>query len=103
MLLNNLAPLWDEAISAMLSEHYFEHQQPLSLENLNTLAVENATRIGDIMETLFLMSIYGDWQYSDASGEAKQLDQSALDELYSNGRPKFEDLQDFSGTWSPVT
>lgn len=102
MLLNNLAPLWDEAIASMLSEHYFENQQPLTLENLNALALENATRIGDIMETLFLMSIYGDWQYSTGDGQAQQLDQSALDELYSNGRPKYEDLQAFNGTWAPI-
>ncbi len=102
MLLNNLAPLWDEAIAAMLSEQYLQNQQPLTLENLNTLAVENATRIGDIMETLFLMAIYGDWQYIAANGELQQPDQSALDKLYSNGRPKYEDLSEFSGTWAPA-
>lgn len=100
MMLNNMAPLWDEAIAGLLMDDHREKARPLDIVDLQALAVENATRIGDIMETLFLMAIYGDWTYSDGNG-AKSLDQSALDDLYSRGRVSAEDLSSFDGVWQP--
>ncbi len=71
------------------------------MADLEALALENAIRIGDIMETLFLMSIYGHWQYSGEDGAVQVLDQSVMDKLFANGRVSSEDLADFSGGWAP--
>ncbi len=103
MQLNNLAPLWDEGIQAMLSTEFERKQKPLDIVDLQTLAVDHATRIGDIMETLFLMAVYGDWNYTTEGGETQAIDQAALDDLYSRGRLGADDLKTFDGVWTPVS
>lgn len=102
MQLNSLAPLWDEAIQGMLAEEFNTKQRPLDIVDLQTLAVDHATRIGDIMETLFLMAVYGDWIYTSEEGETQAIDQSALDELYARGRLGADDLKTFDGVWQPA-
>lgn len=95
-------PLWDEGISSFLLGEYETRARALTIDDLQGFAVERATRIGDILETLFLMAIYGEWRYTDASGTELRLDQGALDALYAKGRLKAEDLQAFAGVWSPT-
>ena len=95
-------PLWDEGISSYLLGEYERRQVPLSVEDLQRFAVDQAVRIGDILETLFLMSIYGEWRYTDAEGHALPLDESALNDLYSKGRLGPDDLAEFPGLWSPA-
>lgn len=102
MPLSSLQPLWDEALAGLLYEEYSSKQRALDILDLQALALENATRIGDIMETMFLMAIYGEWVYKDESGEIQQLDQKNLDELYSKGRISADDLKAFSGVWAPA-
>ncbi len=93
-------PLWDEGISSFLQGEHERLDRPLTIDDLQGFAVERATRIGDILETLFLMAIYGEWRYTDAAGNGLELDQGALDALYAKGRLKAEDLQAFAGVWS---
>ena len=95
-------PLWDEGISSFLLGEYETRRAPLTIDDLQGFAIEHATRVGDILETLFLMAIYGEWRYTDAAGAELVLDQAALDELYAKGRLSARDLAAFPGMWSPV-
>lgn len=96
------APLWDEGISLFLCGEYDKRNEPFSLEDLRGFANENAIRIGDILETLFLMTIYGEWKFTTMEGAEKELDEDALNELYAKGRLSEEDLVGFEGLWQPV-
>jgi len=100
--LSDPAPLWDEGISSFLHGEYAKNEAPLTLEQLQGYAAEHAVRVGDILETLFLMAIYGSWQYSDADGVEQPLDEAALDALYAKGRLSVEDAAAFAGVWTPT-
>ena len=95
------APLWDEGISSFLHGEYDALGAPLTLEQLQGYAAEHAVRIGDILETLFLMAIYGSWRYTNADGVAQELDEEALNALYARGRLSDDDLDTFRGVWQP--
>ena len=95
------APLWDEGISSFLHGEYDKSGEPLTLEQLQGYAAEHAVRIGDILETLFLMAIYGSWRYTDADGIPQELDEEALNALYARGRLGAGDLDAFQGVWHP--
>lgn len=94
-------PLWDEGISSFLNGEYEKTQQPLRSPDLQKFAKEHAVRVGDILETLFLMAIYGEWVYTDEEGSEKLLDENMLNALYAKGRISAEDLDEFDGLWSP--
>lgn len=98
----SVSPLWDEGISSFLRGEYDKRQVPLTSDDLQKFALERAVRVGDMLETLFLMAIFGVWTYTDAEGVAQNLNEDALDELYAKGRLKPEDLQAFSGVWAPI-
>lgn len=102
MQTQNVEPLWDEGISLFLAGEYEKKQAPLSGTDLQHLANQQAVRVGDLLETLFLMAIYGAWHYCDLEGNAKDLDEEALDELYAKGRIGPDDLAAFSGVWIPA-
>lgn len=95
-------PLWDEGISSFLYGEYMKEERPLGIGDLQTFANANAVRVGDILETLYLMSIYGMWSYSDAAGRPMELDEEALNELYAKGRISGSDLDAFQGFWRPT-
>lgn len=102
MQTQSVDPLWDEGISSYLLGQYESLQAPLTMENLQEFAVDQAVRVGDLLETLFIMAIYGEWTYSDANGQAQVLDETALDDFYAKGRLSQEDLAAFSGVWAPA-
>jgi len=95
-------PLWDEGISSFLCGEYEQRQVPLTIDDLQSFAQEHAVRIGDILETLFLMAIYGEWQYTDAGGDEQSLDEEALNALYAKGRLAGDELKAFDGVWQPA-
>ncbi len=95
-------PLWDEGISLFLEGEFARRQEPLTMQDLQGFAAEHAVRIGDILETLFLMAIYGAWTYTDEDGRELPLDEDALDALYTRGRLNSEDLKAFPGLWQPA-
>jgi len=97
-----LEPLWDEGISSMLYGEYERTERPLTMQDLRGYANEHAIRIGDILETLFLMGIYGAWKYTDNEGAEQKLDEDALNALYAKGRLDDADLEAFPGRWQPV-
>jgi len=95
-------PLWDEGISSLLYGEHERLQRPFTMDDLRGYANEHAVRVGDIIETLFLMAIYGEWVYTDEAGEEQVLDEDALNSLYAKGRLDEADLQAFAGVWKPV-
>ena len=101
-MLTEHSSLWDEAIGALLTEEQAQMDAPLNLEKLQSLAVDHAIRLGDILETLYLMAIYGDWQYIDADGKQKELDEEALQSMYAQGRIDKSNAEAFSGEWIPT-
>lgn len=97
----NAEALWDEGIASFLNGVYEKKQAPLTCADLQYLANEQGVRVGDLLETLFLMAIYGAWYYSDENGVAQELNEDALDDLYAKGRVHADDLKDFDGLWIP--
>jgi len=71
-------PLWDEGISTYLRGEYERRQVPLTIDDLQTFGVDQAVRVGDLLETLFIMAIFGEWTYTSADGVPQTLDESAL-------------------------
>jgi len=100
-MLHNFAPLWDEALESLLVEAVLEKEQGLQVSDLNDISLENAIRVGDILETLFLMSIYGQWLYFNEDGEQVVLEQKVMDDLFAQGRVGLEDLAHLTGVWKP--
>ena len=96
------APLWDEGISSYLEAEFEKRQKPLKACDLQYIATEHAVRVGDLLETLFLLAISGEWHYCDEEGNARKLDEDALDELYLKGRIGPEDMKAFDGVWLPA-
>lgn len=96
-------PKWDVALSAMANDACQHKGSPLTLEDFHTLAKKHATRFDDVMETMFLLVINGNWKYVDASGNEQQLTQDTLDRLYVKRRLSDADLGAFDGSWSPAT
>jgi len=94
-------PKWDVALAALASNDYKQKAAPLTLDDFHQLASEHAIRLDDIMETLFLLAIHGEWRYTDASGNEQQLDQATLDNLYVKRRLSETDLATFDGDWQP--
>jgi hypothetical protein len=102
MLSNQDMPKWDVAIASLANDHYRKKTGPLTLDDFRNLAREHAMRLDDIMETMFLLAIHREWEYSDASGEKRPLDQQTLDGLYVKRRLSEEDLSSFDGSWQPT-
>ncbi len=96
-----LMPKWDVALAAMARDACTQKSAPLTLEDFRQLASKHAIRLDDIMETLFLLTIHGEWRYTDASGKERKLDQETLDKLYVKRRLSEEELANFDGGWQP--
>ena len=94
-------PKWDVAIASMANEHYHKKTSPLTLDDFRSLAIEHAMRLDDIMETMFLLAIHGEWIYTDSKGQPQSLDQQTLDGLYVKRRLSDADLAAFDGNWRP--
>lgn len=97
-----IEPLWDEGISSYLLGEYNKRKTPLSMQDLETFATDQAVRVGDLLETLFIMAIYGEWTYVNGDGVAERLNENALDDFYAKGRLSKEDLAAFGGYWAPA-
>lgn len=95
-------PKWDVAIAALATDHCRIEGRPLTLDDFRSLARKYAMRLDDIMETIMLLAINGEWEYSDATGEKQPLDQKTLDGLYVKRRLSEEDLNSFDGSWQPL-
>ncbi len=94
-------PKWDVALASLARDTYAHKTAPLTLEDFRGLAREHAIRFDDIMETMFLLVIHGEWQYLDAAGHRQQLDQQTLDGLYVKRRLSEQDVAAFDGGWVP--
>jgi hypothetical protein len=94
-------PKWDVALAAMADDAWQKKAKPLTLDDFHQLAAEHAIRLDDIMETMFLLAIHGEWRYTDTSGKEQSLDQETLDNLYVKRRLSEKDLATFDGGWEP--
>ncbi|HFD80203.1 MAG TPA: hypothetical protein ENK05_07430 [Gammaproteobacteria bacterium] len=95
-------PKWDVALASLALDEQRRKTTPLTLEDFGRLASEYRIRLDDIMETMFLLVIHGQWEYLDASGKAQALDRQTLDRLYVKGRLAADDLAAFDGGWRPL-
>lgn len=96
-------PKWDVALAALARDEFRKKASPLTLNDFRGLAKEHATRLDDIMETMFLLAVHKEWVYTDKTGEEQALDQKTLDGLYVKRRLSDEDLAAFDGTWQPAS
>ena len=94
-------PKWDVALASLARDSYEHKGGPLSLEDFRGLASQHAIRFDDIMETMFLLVIHGEWAYRDRMGQLQQLDQQTLDSLYVKRRLSEQDVAAFDGGWEP--
>jgi len=97
-----IEPLWDEGISSYLLGEYAKRNTPLTMEDLQNFAADQAVRVGDLLETLFIMAIYGEWTYTNVDGVPERLNENALDDFYAKGRLSQDDLEAFRGVWAPA-
>mgnify|MGYP000408648948 CR=1 FL=1 len=101
MASNQDMPKWDVAIASMAQDQFRKKTHPLTLDDFRSLAREHAMRLDDIMETMFLLVIHGEWAYRDRLGQLQQLDQQTLDRLYVKRRLSEQDVAAFDGGWEP--
>jgi hypothetical protein len=95
-------PKWDVALASLVSDEFRKNNRPLTLDDFHHLAKLHAIRLDDIMETMFLLAINGEWTYADSAGQAQPLDRETLDGLYVKGRLSERDLGAFNGSWRPA-
>jgi hypothetical protein len=94
-------PKWDVALASLARDACDHKGGPLSLEDFRGLARQHAIRFDDIMETMFLLVIHGQWSYRDRSGKIQRLGQETLDRLYVKRRLSEQDVAAFDGGWEP--
>jgi len=98
---NENMPKWDVALASLANEEFRKKAAPLTLDDFRNLAREHAIRLDDIIETMFLLVINGEWIYTDDAGNEQPLNQETLDGLYVKRRLSEEDLSTFTGGWQP--
>jgi hypothetical protein len=81
MTANDTPPKWDVALASLAEDAYKKKTTPLTMDDFHNLASKHSIRLDDIMETMFLLAIHGEWTYADSSGEPQLLDQETLDGL----------------------
>lgn len=93
-------PKWDVALEALLNEEFSRLQLPLKVEDLQRLAVLHSIRFDDLLDSLMLMCIHGDWRYQTSSGEERQIEEEDYDQLFeSGGRTTDEGVAQYDGGW----
>ena len=102
MPVNEDMPRWDVALASLAADACRRKGAPLQLDDFHALAREHAIRLDDIMETMFLLVINGEWTYTDSDGRQRKLDQETLDGLYVKRRLSEKDLAAFDGGWQPA-
>lgn len=98
----NSIPKWDVALAALADDEFRRKGAAMTLNDFRNLARQHTIRLDDIMETLFLLVINGQWIYLDSDGRAQALNQETLDRLYIKRRLSDKDLQEFDGSWQPA-
>ncbi len=93
-------PKWDVALEAMVIDELRKRAAPLSLDVFRNLATQYSVRMDDIMETMFLLVIYRQWNYQDESGKPQVFTQKTLDNLYVKRRLSEHELSQYNGSWT---
>lgn len=92
-------PKWDVALAALLNEEHAKKNAGLVLDDLQSMAKQHGIRFDDIMDTLLIMCAEHAWEYQDKNGLIKPICHADIDELFSHGRLREEDVNAFIGTW----
>ncbi len=92
---------WDVALAALITEEYKNKGVSLKVNNFNEIAHRYKIRFDDIMATVFELTIQKEWKYNNNDTQ-QIITRKTLDELYVNGRLKQEDIETFTGEWSPI-
>lgn len=93
-------PKWDVALEGLIKEEQQNLGRGLTLDDFLRLAKANAIRFDDIIMTLLTLCIEGHWQYVTADGVTHQITEDEMNELFTNGRIKEEDMMPYTGAWS---
>ncbi len=92
-------PKWDVALEALINEEFEKRKRPLTIKDLQGMALLHAIRFDDILDTLMIMCIEGDWRYQNAQGEMQSITQGDYDELFKSGRTTDEGVAGYNGRW----
>ena len=92
-------PKWDVALEALLNEEFTRLQLPLTVDDIQRLAVLHSIRFDDLLDTLMLMCIHGDWRYQTAQGAEQQISEEDYDQLFESGRTTDEGVAHYDGGW----
>lgn len=92
---------WDLALAGLAEEEHHRLGRELRVEDFSRIAKENATRLDDIMSTMFELCIHGRWSYQGADGANKQITRDMVAKLNQDGRINELDLAAYSGGWHP--
>ena len=96
------APKWDIALEALLKEEVSKKQAAITLDDMRRLAVIHAIRFDDIMDTLLVMCLDGEWKYQNRQGQDQVISEEDVDKLFASGRIVESDLEAYTGGWLPV-
>ncbi|NOZ11930.1 MAG: hypothetical protein GXP09_12945 [Gammaproteobacteria bacterium] len=92
---------WDLALAGLAEEEHRRLGRTLRVGDFSRIARENATRLDDIMGTVFELCICGRWSYQGADGSDTQITRDMVDKLSRDGRLDEFDLAAYSGGWCP--
>ena len=95
-------PLWDVALSALVTEKQQNKNKPLHIADFQQLSTKYAIRFDDIMDTVLRMVIHGKWIYTDTNGAVCQITEEEFEDMHKGGRLVNEDLKELDGNWNPA-
>ena len=95
-------PLWDVALSALVTEKCQNKNKPLHIADFQQLSTKYAIRFDDIMDTVLRMVIHNKWIYTEANGEVRHITEDEFDKMHKGGRLVNDDLKELNGSWKPV-
>ncbi len=91
---------WDIALESLLREETEKNNKPLTLVDIKRLAQNHVIRFDDIMVTVFELTLNGKWVYQD-NAEIIPITREEVEHLTIAGRIKEEDVECYTGLWSP--
>jgi hypothetical protein len=95
-------PKWDVALASLARDTCAGKGRPLTIDDFTELAREHAIRFDDIMVTMFELVIQGEWRYRETGGTQRAITRKTLEELFVRGRLNRQDVNQFTGEWSPA-